>query len=94
MSSILIGGDCSFNDDPAFYKDFDDYLDQIDRDMMVLNLKACFEILSNLERKTAAIKESHGSIDFGQRKHNNSNQKQKLLRLYRQAWRLHGLQHF
>lgn len=59
------------------------YLDQMDRDMLELNLKACFAILSCLERKTAAMETSsyYDSEDEEGPKVN--------VDMYKTAWRLH-----
>jgi cap1 methyltransferase len=90
MSSIFIGKGFGAEQDENPCLEFDDYLDKIDRDMMRLNLKACFDILTNLERRTAASKESSDIMGFGHQKRMD-NQAQQQMRLYRQAWRLHAL---
>ena len=80
ISNVLIGK-CLQKDITFYSARVDDYLDQIDRDMLALNLKACFAILSHLERKAAtkqAGKEAHFKI---KRKHIN-------IKMYKHAWQL------
>ncbi len=47
--------------DVRFYAHVDAFLSRFDRDMLLLNLKACFAILSRLERKTAAKEMSNST---------------------------------
>jgi hypothetical protein len=64
-----------------FYSRLGTYLDRVDMDMLTLNLKACFAILSALERKAAVLqtggfwKEKRPSIKIN---------------AYKLAWRLHN----
>ena len=53
INNVLIGR-CLQRDLSFYTSSVDHYLDQFDSDMLVLNLKACFAILSHLERKNAA----------------------------------------
>lgn len=59
INRVLIGN--CLRKDIKFYSEVDTYLDEFDRDMLLLNLKSCFAILSRLERKTAS-KEVSNSI--------------------------------
>jgi cap1 methyltransferase len=52
MNKVLLGTVLSA--DKAHYLKVDRYLDEFDRDMITLNLKTCFAILSCLDRKLAA----------------------------------------
>mmetsp|Transcript_42 Transcript_42/g.112 ORF Transcript_42/g.112 Transcript_42/m.112 type:complete len:444 (-) Transcript_42:216-1547(-) len=63
INSILIGRCLQRSID--FYSATNIFLDQFDRDMLALNLKACFAILSHLERK-AAVK-AMGGIQMNER---------------------------
>jgi len=49
ISNVLIGK--CLRRDLSFYSRVDNYLDQVDHDMLVLNLKACFAILTTLRRR-------------------------------------------
>ncbi|KAG7343932.1 FtsJ-like methyltransferase [Nitzschia inconspicua] len=94
IGSVLIGSGHLLQADKSVYQHLDDYLDTVDRDLMRLNLKACFEILSNLERKTASLVESSECphVQGVERWQRNSKQEQRLIKMYRHAWNLHGLQ--
>ncbi|KAG7371208.1 FtsJ-like methyltransferase [Nitzschia inconspicua] len=94
IGSVLIGSEHLLQADKSVYQDLDDYIDTVDRDLMRLNLKACFAILSNLERKTASLVESSECphVQGVERWHRNSKQEQRLIKMYRHAWNLHGLQ--
>ena len=59
INNVLIGN--CLREDSKFYSEMVISLDRFDRDMLLLNLKACFAILSRLERKIAA-KELSNSI--------------------------------
>jgi cap1 methyltransferase len=83
ISSVLIANCLQY--ETSYYEGLDLYLDKIDRDMLVLNLKACFAILSHLERKTTSgkVQESlHGSNPMCQDK--------SILNVnrYKHAWQL------
>ena len=64
---------------PLEYRFLDAYLDQFDQDMLNLNLKACFAILSELERKAAS-----GEMGNGNTFHHPS----LNIELYQESWRL------
>lgn len=84
ISSTILGR-CLRNDLSHYYS-LDCYLDEIDRDMVVLNLKACFAILSYLQRKT-----KEGNIQGGHSVGCNRNDTERHrinLNLYRNAWDL------
>ena len=71
--------------DKMRYAEFDNKLDEFDKDLLQLNLKACFAILSLLDRKTAAVEkwQTQGvetPWDFRQPAVN--------VNIYKQAWRL------
>ena len=84
ISSILIGR--CLRENLSFYSStVDAYLDQFDRDMLVLNLKACFAILSHLERKTTSMQLNRPT--FGKR--NLENQRNNVnIKLYKHTWQL------
>lgn len=83
ISNVLIGR-CLRNN-LSFYSMLDNYLDQIDHDILALNLKACFAILSHLERKTA-------TRNFCESRDNDNFSKKLLKRInvkmYKDAWQL------
>lgn len=61
-----------------YYKVFDCFLDQIDRDVTQLNLKACFALFSHLKRKIAG-----GGLDPLTTKHYNL---RETVNSYKTAW--------
>ena len=72
--------------DKIRYSYLDRRLDEIDRDVLQLNLKACFGILSYLDRKTAAQNTRTMMQDDGA---SWSSQRSSLnVEMYKQAWRL------
>lgn len=82
ISDVLIGN--CLKEDIDFYSRIDDYLDKFDQDMLILNLKACFAILSYMERKAVAkeSKNSSGEIQFQEeREHINT-------KMYKHLWQL------
>jgi cap1 methyltransferase len=87
ISSVMTGKCNDPGRTDADYLEFDLYLDQIDRDMMALNLKACFAILTDLERKTAAARAGRSLKEKNNQKHHHS-----CVKLYRRAWKLGILQ--
>jgi cap1 methyltransferase len=82
VNSVLLG--MTGGQDETHYSRLDKYLDDFDRDILSLNLKACFAILTCLERKAAANCAWHESEDtwIPERPHVNVN-------IYKHAWRLH-----
>ena len=60
------------------------YLNEMDRDILNLNLKACFAILSSLERKTRAV--ASGNDDETQW---CPERPAVNVEMYKHAWRLH-----
>eukprot|EP00536_Pseudo-nitzschia_multiseries_P003029 jgi/Psemu1/301725/fgenesh1_kg.43_\ len=84
ISSVILGR-CLREDVSYYFSTVDTHLDQFDRDMLVLNLKACFAILSRLERKTIASQQNRsafgkGGIESGKKKIN--------IKRYKHAWQL------
>lgn len=65
---------------PAHYQTLNSYLDEFDRDLLDLNLKACFAILSTLDRKA-----SSGESGYGQGGHRTA----LNIELYQNAWKLY-----
>jgi hypothetical protein len=72
--------------DKIRYSSLDKKLDEFDRDLLQLNLKACFGILSTMDRKTAAqdswaMQDDEESWELHLPLVN--------VEMYRHAWRLH-----
>jgi cap1 methyltransferase len=67
---------------PAEYAAFNAYLDQMDVDILALNLKACFSILSVLDRKAAAVYAGDGNQSW------NEERLPVNISSYKCAWRL------
>lgn len=82
MNSVLLG--TPSNRDENHYFSLDRYLDEIDRDLFTLNLKACFAILSYLDRKTAVTHSWTEEKDMWHTEHAPLN-----VNMYKHAWRLH-----
>jgi cap1 methyltransferase len=82
ISNVLIGR-CLAHE-KSYYADFDNYLDRFDRDMLLLNLKACFQILTTLERNTAEA--TRGENLHGKQNEHSSNNIN--CNIYKQAWQL------
>ena len=81
MSRVFLGSATSRP--PASYLPLNSFLDGIDADIVSLNLKACFAILSSLDRKgTAMYAESNGNSHDDERAPVN-------VPSYKAAWRLH-----
>jgi cap1 methyltransferase len=82
INSVLLG--MTGDQDETHYSRLDKYLDDVDRDILSLNLKACFSILTCLERKAAANCAWHEWKEswIPERPHVNVN-------VYKHAWRLH-----
>mmetsp|Transcript_26766 Transcript_26766/g.62561 ORF Transcript_26766/g.62561 Transcript_26766/m.62561 type:complete len:464 (+) Transcript_26766:178-1569(+) len=86
ISSVLRGR-CLQEDEESYYLSrVDNYIDQFDRDMMVLNLRACFSILSRLERKTTAAQQNHST--FGKSREFERGRKNINIKRYKHAWQL------
>jgi cap1 methyltransferase len=81
MNSVLLG--MAPNRDEAHYWQLDRYLDDVDRDIFTLNLKACFAILSCLDRRTAATQVWNQENDGWY-----SEPPQLDVEVYKHAWRL------
>ena len=82
-NSVLIGR--CLQKDLTFYARLDEFLDNFDRDMLLLNLKACFAILSHLERKSASNesnKNKRRGIEF------RENRKRINIKMYKHGWQL------
>lgn len=81
MNAVLLG--TAPRGDDTYYSNLDKHLDLIDRDMFTLNLKACFAILSCLDRKAATKLgcRDHENIWFSERSQLNVN-------MYKYAWNL------
>jgi hypothetical protein len=93
MGSILLGSQDVLQKDIVAYQDFDDWLHEVDRDMMRLNLKACFDILSTLARKIASLTEG-GTDQYhaqGNELEQSMEKEKQIIKQYRHAWGLHGL---
>ena len=88
INNVLIGR-CLQRDLSFYTSSVDHYLDQFDSDMLVLNLKACFAILSHLERKNAAER-----LCQSKREQRNcfpsmgGRNRDINVKLYRHAWQL------
>merc|ERR1711865_990871 len=82
INDVLIGN--CLREDINFYSRAGAYLDQFDRDMLLLNLKACFAILSHLERKTVARESSKnkGNIQFKEERERIN------INMYKHGWQL------
>jgi len=83
INDILIGR--CLQKETKLYSDVDSYLDKFDRDMLLLNLKACFAILSRLERKIAA-KEISNSITKRQFREDHE---RINIKMYKHFWQLY-----
>lgn len=74
-------------EDKMRYAEFDSKLDEFDKDLLQLNLKACFSILSLLDRKAAARTSWQISMHGG-----GASWDPELppvnVAVYKQAWRL------
>ena len=82
INSVLI---CNcLQQDISFYSRVDAYLDQFDRDMLILNLKACFAILSYLERKIIPGDSNKCRIDV----HFKKNHDPINIKMYKHGWQL------
>lgn len=73
--------------DKLRYAEFDNKLDEFDKDLLQLNLKACFAILSLLDRKAAAQTSWQISMQGGGAPW-DSERPALNVEAYRQAWRL------
>jgi cap1 methyltransferase len=83
INDVLIGN--CLREDINFYAKVDALLDQFDRDMLLLNLKACFAILSHLERKTVA----RGSIKNGWKVPFKQEGRDRVnIKMYKHGWKL------
>lgn len=88
INNVLIGR-CLREDLSYYATSVDYYLDQFDSDMLALNLKACFAILSHLERKNAAKqlcqsrKEQKNIFSSKGRRNKDID-----VKLYKHAWQL------
>ena len=83
INQVLIGS--CLREDIKFYSEVDAYLDKFDRDMLMLNLKACFAILSRLERKIAS-KEVNNSISQSEFR---KDRQRMNIKLYKHGWQLY-----
>lgn len=83
INDVLIGS--CLREDINFYSRVDEYIDQFDRDMLLLNLKACFAILSRLERKTVA-REANGNIGDIQFQEESD---RVNIKMYKHGWQLY-----
>jgi cap1 methyltransferase len=81
MNSVLLG--MPPNRDETYYLRLDSYLDNVDRDVFTLNLKACFAILSCLDSKTAATQVWNQENDAWY-----SEPPELDVNMYKHAWRL------
>jgi len=103
MNQMLLGQNCPLSNFPANLPHysraqlaFTSYLDEFDRDMLNLNLKACFSILSYLESKCQRLLSSRGNvrmdvIDDGNGMSDGSSMEEEPrvnIASYRYAWRL------
>ena len=70
--------------DISFYSRLDTFLDKFDRDMLLLNLKACFAILSHLERKAVTSEPSNSRKDVQFKEDCNSID----IKMYKHSWQL------
>jgi hypothetical protein len=82
INDVLIGK--CLQEDINFYSRVDAYLDQFDQDMLLLNLKACFAILSHLERKTVAREsgKNRWEIQFKEERERIN------IKMYKHGWQL------
>jgi cap1 methyltransferase len=82
INDVMIGK--CLEEDINFYSRVDGYLDQFDQDMLLLNLKACFAILSHLERKTIATESSRKrwEIQF------KAERERINIKMYKHGWQL------
>jgi cap1 methyltransferase len=80
ISNVLIGG--VLVHPKSHYAEFDEYLDRFDRDMLLLNLKACFQILTTLERKTGETTGRNGDWQKKPLQHSLN------VKIFKHAWRL------
>lgn len=76
-------GDWNSRGKPAGRSTIDRFLDDCDRDLLTLNLKACFAILSCLERKAEALSSGDGGSYHWRQKRPIVN-----VEMYKDAWRL------
>jgi cap1 methyltransferase len=88
ISSVMLGRCLQY--ELSYYSSLDFFLDGIDRDMLVLNLKACVAILNYLQRNTEQGQYLNSdppltaNADIMERFHINVN-------IYRHAWQLSAL---
>jgi cap1 methyltransferase len=79
----MLLGDWNCRRKPVGRSIIDRFLDDCDRDLLTLNLKACFSILSCLERKTEALSSGDGGSYHWRQKRPMVN-----VETYKNAWRL------
>jgi len=82
INNVLISN--CLQKDIGFYSRVDNFLDQFDRDMLLLNLKACFAILSYLEKKTIAEESNENRNDMQFKKDHD----QINIKMYKHGWQL------
>ncbi len=83
MNSVFLGK--ATLSSPGSYDSLNAYLDEVDMDMLALNLKACFAILSALGRKSAAMNDDEMSEDDSWEEERSP----VNIHAYKTAWRLH-----